>query len=161
MLVQSAQHLACATLQACLLYHTRMILSCMAFVMTDPVEAAPSSDCKLRGRPPGARDTYQRVRKYARKQPREHHIHIDERIASHGGMHAHLYADDPNEAHMDMHTSVLATALWLKTFQKNSLHQNFTDSLTMMNLYLGKAMESDSNERQIKPEHIVSWIAGR
>jgi hypothetical protein len=33
--------------------------------------------------------------------------------------------------------------------------------ITMMNLYLGKAMESDSNERQIKPEHIVSWIAGR
>jgi len=33
--------------------------------------------------------------------------------------------------------------------------------ITMMNLYLGKAMEADSNERQIKPEHIVSWIAGR
>jgi hypothetical protein len=33
--------------------------------------------------------------------------------------------------------------------------------ITMMNLYLGKAMESESNERQIKPEHIVSWIAGR
>ena len=33
--------------------------------------------------------------------------------------------------------------------------------ITMMNLYLGKAMEADSNERQIKPEHIVSWMAGR
>jgi hypothetical protein len=28
-------------------------------------------------------------------------------------------------------------------------------------LYLGKAMEADSNSRKIKPEHIVSWIAGR
>jgi hypothetical protein len=33
--------------------------------------------------------------------------------------------------------------------------------ITMMNLYLGKAMEADSNSRNIKPEHIVSWIAGR
>lgn len=33
--------------------------------------------------------------------------------------------------------------------------------VTMMNLYLGKAMEADSNARKIKPEHIVSWIAGR
>ena len=33
--------------------------------------------------------------------------------------------------------------------------------ITMMNLYLGKAMEADSNSRKIAPEHIVSWIAGR
>ena len=33
--------------------------------------------------------------------------------------------------------------------------------ITLMNLYLGKAMEADSNARKIKPEHIVSWIAGR
>lgn len=31
----------------------------------------------------------------------------------------------------------------------------------MMNLYLGKAMEADSNARKIKPEQIVPWIAGR
>lgn len=33
--------------------------------------------------------------------------------------------------------------------------------VTMMNLYLGKAVEADANSRNIKPEQIVPWIAGR
>ena len=33
--------------------------------------------------------------------------------------------------------------------------------VAMTTLYLGKAMEADSNARKIKPEQIVPWIAGR
>jgi hypothetical protein len=33
--------------------------------------------------------------------------------------------------------------------------------IAMTTLYLGKAMEADSNARNIKPEQIVPWIAGR
>ncbi len=33
--------------------------------------------------------------------------------------------------------------------------------VAMMTMYLGKAMEADSNARKIKPEQIVPWIAGR
>jgi hypothetical protein len=33
--------------------------------------------------------------------------------------------------------------------------------IAMTTLYLGKAMEADSNARKIKPEQIVPWIAGR
>lgn len=31
----------------------------------------------------------------------------------------------------------------------------------MMQAYLSKAVESDSSQRRIKPEHVVSWMAGR
>jgi hypothetical protein len=31
----------------------------------------------------------------------------------------------------------------------------------MMSIYLQKAKESDSIDRQVKPGHIVSWVAGR
>lgn len=31
----------------------------------------------------------------------------------------------------------------------------------MMQAYLSKAVESDSNQRKISPEHIVGWVAGR
>jgi hypothetical protein len=33
--------------------------------------------------------------------------------------------------------------------------------IAMTTLYLGKAMEADSNARKIQPEQIVPWIAGR
>ena len=33
--------------------------------------------------------------------------------------------------------------------------------LSMMQMYLGKAMESDANQRRINPRKIVPWIAGR
>jgi hypothetical protein len=31
----------------------------------------------------------------------------------------------------------------------------------MAQYYIGQADESDSNQRQIKPEHIVPWMSGR